>query len=146
MTATAKPSSSFRSPSAKPPCPTQTSPRRPNQYQNPNKFNQSAIINHRGRIQPPVDIEHLLFTMITTEPPSTISNSAPLLRRLTRTLTRACFLLAAAATVSPPDPAKWVRETGGKGFGNNELETYTSRPINSYVEDGHLVITARKEN
>jgi len=37
-------------------------------------------------------------------------------------------------------------ETGGGGWGNNELESYTNRPQNAQVEDGSLVITAIKEN
>jgi len=47
---------------------------------------------------------------------------------------------------SPPDPAKWNIVTGGKGFGNNELETYTSRPANLQQQNGNLVITAQKED
>jgi beta-glucanase (GH16 family) len=47
---------------------------------------------------------------------------------------------------SPPDPAKWNIVTGGKGFGNNELETYTSRPANILQQNGNLVITAQKED
>jgi beta-glucanase (GH16 family) len=43
------------------------------------------------------------------------------------------------------DVAKWVRETGGGGWGNNELEFYTDRPENARLEDGHLVIEARQE-
>jgi len=43
------------------------------------------------------------------------------------------------------DHAKWVVETGGGGFGNNELEYYTNRPRNLAVHDGMLVITAEKE-
>jgi beta-glucanase (GH16 family) len=46
---------------------------------------------------------------------------------------------------SPPDSAKWNIVIGGKGFGNNEQETYTSRPANVQQQDGKLVITARKE-
>lgn len=46
---------------------------------------------------------------------------------------------------SPPDPAKWTCEVGGNGFGNHELEYYTSRPENVQVEDGNLVIQARSE-
>lgn len=46
---------------------------------------------------------------------------------------------------SAPDPAKWTFVTGGNGFGNKELEYYTSRPENAEIEDGNLVITARKE-
>jgi beta-glucanase (GH16 family) len=46
---------------------------------------------------------------------------------------------------SPPDAGKWVSETGGEGWGNNELEYYTARPQNVYQQDGNLVIKALKE-
>lgn len=47
---------------------------------------------------------------------------------------------------SPADSSKWSFDIGGNGWGNNELETYTSRTTNSYVENGRLVIKALKEN
>jgi beta-glucanase (GH16 family) len=50
-----------------------------------------------------------------------------------------------AANGSLPDSSKWVMETGGNGWGNNELETYTNRTQNAHVQDGNLVITANKE-
>ncbi len=40
---------------------------------------------------------------------------------------------------------KWNYETGGNGWGNNELEYYTNRPENIFVQDGNLIIEARKE-
>ena len=43
------------------------------------------------------------------------------------------------------DPAKWVMETGGSGWGNNELEYYTDRPLNAHIENGALVIKALQE-
>jgi beta-glucanase (GH16 family) len=46
---------------------------------------------------------------------------------------------------SAPDPAKWSVETGGGGWGNNELEYYTARRTNSRVEKGNLVIDAVQE-
>jgi beta-glucanase (GH16 family) len=46
---------------------------------------------------------------------------------------------------SAPDSSKWVLETGGSGWGNNELEYYTNRPINAHLESGALVITALRE-
>ena len=49
------------------------------------------------------------------------------------------------ANGSLPDSSKWVMETGGNGWGNNELETYTNRTQNAHVQDGNLVITAAKE-
>lgn len=46
---------------------------------------------------------------------------------------------------SLPDASKWSLETGGNGWGNQELEYYTDRPENVHIEHGHLVITARRE-
>ncbi|MBX5438461.1 MAG: family 16 glycosylhydrolase, partial [Thermoflavifilum sp.] len=40
----------------------------------------------------------------------------------------------------------WNYETGGGGWGNQELEYYTSRPQNVFLSQGHLVIEARQEN
>ena len=45
-----------------------------------------------------------------------------------------------------PDPAKWTFQTGGGGWGNNELQHYTSRLDNARVEDGVLVIEAKDED
>ncbi len=47
---------------------------------------------------------------------------------------------------SAPDPANWNYDIGGNGWGNNELESYTSRPQNVQVTGGNLVITAISEN
>lgn len=47
---------------------------------------------------------------------------------------------------SSPDPKKWTYDLGGKGWGNEELETYTNRKKNAYVKNGYLVITARRES
>jgi beta-glucanase (GH16 family) len=46
---------------------------------------------------------------------------------------------------SAPDSSKWVLETGGGGWGNNELEYYTVRPQNASLHDGNLVIKAIRE-
>src|SRR4051812_46285938 len=46
----------------------------------------------------------------------------------------------------PPDPAKWGYDVGGNGWGNKELQFYTKdRKENARVENGHLVIEARRE-
>jgi len=50
-----------------------------------------------------------------------------------------------AANGSLPDSSKWVMETGGTGWGNNELETYTNRTKNVHIHDGKLMIIAAKE-
>jgi len=47
---------------------------------------------------------------------------------------------------SPVDPSKWVTETGGNGWGNDELEYYTSRSQNSYQREGNLVIKVLQES
>jgi len=51
---------------------------------------------------------------------------------------------------SAPDPTKWGYDIGNGcpnlcGWGNNELEYYTSRPENVYVSGGSLNIVARNE-
>ena len=46
---------------------------------------------------------------------------------------------------SAVEASKWVYDTGGDGWGNKELEYYTSRPQNSYQQDGNLVIKVLQE-
>ena len=43
-----------------------------------------------------------------------------------------------------PDPAKWGYDLGAGGWGNNEIQTYTSSYQNSRQENGLLVIDALK--
>jgi beta-glucanase (GH16 family) len=43
---------------------------------------------------------------------------------------------------SAVDSTKWVYDTGGSGWGNNELEYYTSGTANAVLQGGNLVITA----
>lgn len=46
---------------------------------------------------------------------------------------------------SAPDPAKWRHQSGGDGWGNQELQTYTSSLANCHLDgQGHLVITATR--
>lgn len=46
-----------------------------------------------------------------------------------------------------PDSSKWSYDTGGDGWGNNEMQFYTKRRVeNARVENGNLIIEARKEN
>jgi beta-glucanase (GH16 family) len=47
---------------------------------------------------------------------------------------------------SAPDPAKWKFEIGGNGWGNQELEYYSSRRENARMRRGNLEIIARKES
>lgn len=46
---------------------------------------------------------------------------------------------------SRPDSSKWVVVTNDSGYGNNELEYYTSRPANVEERNGSLMLTARRE-
>ena len=45
----------------------------------------------------------------------------------------------------PPDSTKWEAQTGGHGWGNNELQFYTESG-NAWVENGKLIIEARRED
>jgi len=46
-----------------------------------------------------------------------------------------------------PDPSRWGWDEGGSGMGNNEAQYYTkNRAANARVQDGQLVITARRED
>jgi hypothetical protein len=42
--------------------------------------------------------------------------------------------------------ANWGFDLGGGGWGNNELQNYTNRSVNTRIENGMLVIEARREN
>jgi beta-glucanase (GH16 family) len=45
-----------------------------------------------------------------------------------------------------PDTNLWAYDVGGQGWGNHELQYYTkARPENARVEDGKLIIEARRE-
>lgn len=46
---------------------------------------------------------------------------------------------------SAPDSNKWSVQSGGNGWGNHELEYYTSRSKNIHEENGNLVIEAVRE-
>ena len=46
---------------------------------------------------------------------------------------------------SAVDRSKWVFETGGNGWGNQELEYYTDRVENASIHNGNLVIMAMSE-
>src|SRR6478752_1814739 len=46
---------------------------------------------------------------------------------------------------SPVDSSKWVLESGGNGWGNQELEYYTACPQNAFQQDGNLVIKVLEE-
>jgi len=46
-----------------------------------------------------------------------------------------------------PDPARWLYDLGGNGWGNNELQDYTNSTGNAALDGaGHLVITALAES
>ncbi len=44
------------------------------------------------------------------------------------------------------DTSKWLFETGGHGWGNNELQYYTNRSQNTLLDSGLLIIRALKES
>ena len=52
----------------------------------------------------------------------------------------------AGSSGAPVDAAKWVADTGGQGWGNQEREYYTAGAENAALDgEGRLVITARAE-
>jgi len=46
---------------------------------------------------------------------------------------------------TPPNPANWTYQIGGGGWGQNQLQYYTNRLKNAYIQNGNLVIEAYKE-
>ena len=45
-----------------------------------------------------------------------------------------------------PDPDVWSYDLGASGWGNRELQEYTSRPENARIENGELIITVLSQN
>jgi beta-glucanase (GH16 family) len=43
-----------------------------------------------------------------------------------------------------PDSTKWGYDIGGNGWGNNELQYYTSELLNARVENGNMIIEAHR--
>jgi beta-glucanase (GH16 family) len=50
------------------------------------------------------------------------------------------------ASGSGIDALKWVYDVGGHGWGNNEHQYYTSGTNNCYIQNGNLIIEAKKED
>jgi len=48
-----------------------------------------------------------------------------------------------AACLNPDD---WTHEIGNSGWGNNELQFYTDRKDNSFLQNGNLIIEAKEES
>jgi hypothetical protein len=91
---------------------------------------------------------------------------APLVSDRTSASTWEQFTWGAAGTQPPPgappgfptlvwsdefsgssiNTANWGFDLGNGGWGNNELENYTNRPENARIENGNLVIEARRED
>ena len=44
------------------------------------------------------------------------------------------------------NPDNWMHEIGGNGWGNEELQYYTDRSDNSFIQNGNLIIRAQEEN
>lgn len=49
-------------------------------------------------------------------------------------------------TDGAPNAANWAYDQGAGGWGNGESQFYTDRPDNSKVENGSLIITAKRED
>ncbi|MEI7542528.1 MAG: glycoside hydrolase family 16 protein [bacterium] len=100
------------------------------------------------------------YSCSTKYNPSELSLAAPTIF-ISATATKISDIIS-TATVTPPagmtlvwsdefngttiNRENWNYDIGGSGWGNNELEYYTSRTVNAYVESGKLVIQALAEN
>lgn len=94
-----------------------------------------SCLKHKWKLSPSPAVQRVLLALLLLSPMSG----------------RAGWQLAwsdefTQADGSSPDPAKWGYDIGGGGYGNNELESYTSRTNNARIEGGQLVIEARQEN
>lgn len=50
------------------------------------------------------------------------------------------------STRTIPNDSMWTYEIGGDGWGNNELQYYTSRPSNVALDGGYLKLVAREQH
>jgi beta-glucanase (GH16 family) len=100
----------------------------------------------------------LLFLLLAVTSPATTAQMIaqpqrpPRPARADKTLTLLWSDEFNGADGSSPDSTKWTYDLGAgvfggvPGWGNQELESYTSRTANVYQKSGNLVITAVKEN
>ena len=108
---------------------------------------------------PPTTTTTLTPTTPTTVPPTTITTTMVPTTTVPTTTTSACkaqgydydynsltydLVWSDEFDGSSLSLIKWRYQTGGWGWGNNELQYYTDG-ANTEVADGHLTITARKE-
>lgn len=83
-------------------------------------------------------------TTPTVTPTATPTTTATATATATRTPAWSDEFSGASGT--SPDSSRWGFETGGHGWGNDELQSYTDRPANASMDgNGSLVITARRE-
>lgn len=102
------------------------------------------IILNAWTVNTPADMDWLLekqFDFITTNEPEL------LIQRTSKNTSTEKLKLVWSEEFNYtglPDSSKWVFETGGDGFGNNELQYYTAADSsNAWVQNGVLKITAR---
>lgn len=93
---------------------------------------------------------------MSTPPRSRFSNPALRTLALAVLAIAACLFHPASALAQPVwseefntgttlNPAVWSYDLGAGGWGNSELQSYTSDPANVRVEAGNLIITAREQ-
>jgi len=87
----------------------------------------------------PVNTNSNVTTTITTT--TTTTSTAP-----TLDTTKYSLVWSDEFSGTTVDTSKWNFETGGGGWGNQELEDYTNSLDNVYVKDGVLHITALKQS
>lgn len=104
---------------------------------------QSSLTPCRHRAEATINRRHFISTVLGTG--TLVQLSACTSRKAQPTVTYAFSDEFDGPAGSAPDPSKWGYDVGGGGWGNDELEVYTSSRINSFQDgDGNLVIRATK--
>jgi beta-glucanase (GH16 family) len=105
----------------------------------PEEASESPTPEEPAKTPPP---KEPVTTPAPEEPATKETPSEPLLTKQRKVIWSDEFNGAAGASPG----SQWQFDTGGNGWGNEELESYTSRPANAELDgQGHLVITARAE-
>ncbi len=104
---------------------------------------QSSLAPCRHRAEATINRRHFISTVLGTG--TLVQLSSCTSRKARSTITYAFSDEFDGAAGSAPDPSKWGCDIGGGGWGNDELEVYTSSRTNSFQDgDGNLVIRATK--
>lgn len=100
-----------------------------------------------GLPAPPRDTLKTLLALLLIGLPAAAGCTAPPVTTPVRSAPSGAYRLVwedPFDTDGRPDARRWTFDVGGGGWGNDELQTYTTYSQNARVEDGHLVIEAHE--